>query len=286
MAKQPRMTRLAWGESADVFLLPKKRSMLGARVVRIEKRFRGMPWVWEITPNWGLVHYYRMKLANLLFPEHIISMRGVVTHKKTARGLQPTYPQWYSKYYALPQKARREIQGIQKRIQASHQGKAAFKEVKADVAAFDKSMRQRYPAIIETAKRMGEAGLVVPHPELNFTVHNGRIVFFEVELKPGSARFDKIFETVLLRAKSIPRENAKKLFLQVLRLVCEIELAESQKNISGNTSTKLGICLGDFLELGVFNKKETERIAMAVNMLYLAQRARETARAFRLLRIK
>ncbi len=282
--KKKRAKKLAWGESADVYLLPRGRVRLGARVVRIERRFRGE--LIKFSHKKGLCTYYCFRIARLLFPEHVINVRGLKPFGKKAGKLDAT-PKYYSKYYPLPRKAKADIEHIRRRIEAAHKGKADWGKIKEEVKAFDKKMREIYPGLIPTAKKLEEAGFVVPHPELNFTVHKGKIMFFEIELKRGTEVdvWKPVLHRILSRVKMMRKPEARRLFINALKLICRYELVLSnEKRIRGDTASCLHhAILFDFYDTGILRIEERNALARAIRDLPASRSKREAERLFRML---
>lgn len=285
---QAKPKRIAWGESADVYLLPKKRARFGARVVRIERRFIGMPFKRLPEPKGALMHYFTMRLAHLLFPDNIINVRGVITHKRTPTGnLKPTFAEHYSPYYGLPKKARTEMLRIRKLIEGAYKGKFEDSFVRAELTRYDEKMRAMFPQLIETANRLAKAGFLVPHPEINFTVRNGKIVFFEAELTEVSRKdFFPILETISERARQMPKQKARAILLQSLNMICRTELNwRAGVRIKGNTASSLQKTIFDFSDREIITKDEAMGLRSVISALNFSQNKKDATAALSQLRL-
>jgi len=254
---QDKVKKIAWGESADVYLLPKTMAKKGGRVVRIERRYFGKKT--KLGPKAGIIAFNEMRLAHLLFPKNVIKMTAVqVKHLPLFQAFTPRY---YSKHYPLPAKIKQEALHIKNLIKQAHKGNATG--VLAEVKAFDKKARAMFPDLVPTAKKMAKAGVVVPHPELNFTVHKGKIMFYEAEID-----FRRGIKEDLLRlltnkavsnAKKMTKKDARKFFVEFYKTLCERSLAVNKNRISGNLSSEL-IELGSRFEReGIISREEREK---------------------------
>ena len=176
-------------------------------------------------------------------------MTAVQTTKKIGGKTKPTAPRYYSKYYPFPAESRDEMHHIRERIRTAHSGKAKKSVVKAEVKAFDKKMRLRYLKLIPTAKKIEAAGFFVPHPEMNFTVRRGKIVFYEVELTSvKSDKLRQIFTSLLPIAKTLPKPKAKTLLTQTMRLMCERKLGFADTSLSGKIWDNMDNAITEFLK--------------------------------------
>jgi len=243
IAKRGKAKRIAWGESSDVFLLPKERAVKGGRVLRIERRIGGKPAA-EVLRGVGIDarrtsdgfgRYHTMRLAQVLFPEHVIKMTALQSTQVSLGRTKQTAPRFYSKYYPLPKRISTEGKKVREMIRLAHLGKAGRKKVLAAVRAFDKLARKKFPELIPTATKLKKAGFLVPHPELNFTIHKGKIMFYEVRLREMEGFYDpKITAAFIAKIEELPRREARKLLAQGIRTICESEVYGARKRLSGD----------------------------------------------------
>jgi len=205
LAKIP-AKRLAWGESADVFLLPKSRAKRGGRVLRVERRIWGNKQKFDSFA--GERHFTIMQLAKKFFPENVINL----THFEFKRA-----PRYYSTYSPAPKGLEGEFAQVRQTIRDAHAKKISTNKAREEVWKFDEKMRTLFPQLIPTAQKLERAGFRIPHPELNFTIKNGKIVFYEVELR--QLNFDSLIydlsKEISKRAKT-SKTNAKELAIETI----------------------------------------------------------------------
>lgn len=266
--------RIAWGESADVYLYPKGRFPFGVRVRRVERRSKGKKM--DIPARSTYRTFFETKLAHLLFPENVINLVGL----KPPKGGR--VPEYYSKYYPLPKKAGKDILRMRELIRLAHARKVPKEDVWEAVRKFDRKMRRMFPELIPTAKALEEAGFIVPHPEINFTLHNGKIMFFEVfagkKVRVGSRgqgiqdRPRVILPMHLQRleqiAKQIPREKARLLAAETIKGICKLNMAgDYSKSLQGDAYDAIENALGNLVDDGVLNNGESAAILKKIGAL-------------------
>ena len=286
-----RTKRIAWGESADVFLLPIEKAVKGGRVLRLERRMWGPLFSKRRAPaEIAKIHadasYYAVKIARTLFPEHIIDMTAVQTTKKVGGKTKPTAPRYYSKYYPFPVESREEMHHIRERIRTAHRGKAKKSVVKAEVKAFDKKMRLRYPELIPTVKKIEAAGFFVPHPEMKFTVRRGKIVFYEVELTSiEREKLRQVFTSLLPIAKAMSKSKAKTMLAQTMRLMCERKLGFADKRLSGKLWANMNNAIQAFLDNKIITADEADFLSTLTARLAYAKSPGEARPLLRKLKL-
>ncbi len=205
LAKIP-AKRIAWGESADVFLLPKSRAKRRGRVLRVERRAWGNKQ--KLDSFAGERHFAIMQLAKKFFPENLIN----ITHFEFKHA-----PRYYSTYCPAPKGLEREFAQIRHTIRDAHAKKVSTEKAKAEILKFDQKMQKMFPELIQTAHKLELAGFRVPHPELNFTIKNGKIVFYEVELR--QLNFDILINDLsaeIIRRARTSKTNAKQLGIETI----------------------------------------------------------------------
>jgi len=284
-----RPKRIAWGESADVLRLPKRLRRFGASVVRIERRYRGKQA--NISPESARSRYYPMKLAALLFPENVIELRGLQVSKKTPKGLVQIAPRYYSPYYPVPPKARKEISQMRDKIRLAHEGKVEWEKMEKEIDVFDSRMREMFPDLIPAARKIEAAGFIVPHPEINFTVRNGKIMFYEVELKTGGEKetrggemSKKPIDAAVSMAKKMQKEEARRFSADAIKLCCKCN-SEYGNSISGSLYSFLTRASDELFSGGIISKREWREWSEAFGKLYLSKSKAEAEEAIKRIRL-
>jgi hypothetical protein len=186
--KENRPQRIGWGESADVLRLPEPFGN-GSEVVRITRRQGGTKLGrigFGIALAEGLNNFYSLKTANLVAPEHYIQVTGyeherTVTDKKGEKINIPRPFRMYSRYYPLPPDSAKEINAIKARLRDHYRGRVDEATMRREMSEFDRLMEERYPLLMPTAEKVRQLGFPPAHPQVNFTVHNGKILFYEAE---------------------------------------------------------------------------------------------------------
>ncbi len=228
MKSKKRVERITWGESADVMRLPTERED-GSEVVRVERRKGGQQH--DSSHQAAVVRFHQMRLANILFPEHVIELTDFQSKREVWGEMQPRPPRFFSRYYPLPTESRQEMLATRELIRRAHSGLEDDESVKRAVSAHDLRMRERYPELTPTAKKLEAAGFKVPHPEMNFTIHNGKVVFYEAYFQGrqktqefsqiNSSDMDLIEKEMLRQMGEKTREDARKLFIGVFKTLCQ-----------------------------------------------------------------
>lgn len=157
-----------------------------------------------------IMQFHAMKLANVLFPENFPKTRAL----RFSEIGKKVYAHRYSEFV-------KDDNGTLKRRKSNY-GIFYSMENQDDRDAFrdatDKSEVSLAPSIVETAKNIGNAGIILSHPEANYHLNGKTPVFFEIsEIDLG-----KIAKSISRLEGTKDEKLAKRSFFQ---LGCGISFA-------------------------------------------------------------
>ena len=181
-----------------------------------------------------------MQLARMLFPGNVIR----VTRLSAPRG---KFGEIHSDHYPLAPQIKQEALEIRGKILGAHkrmelmdgdEKAAEFHRVKSEVEEYDEKIRKKFPQVAQSARMLEAAGFSVPHPEVNFTIRDGKVVFYEVDLighnsagdcAKRAKRISKIFGTIVQRALNMAKfgdiEKARAYATSAIKLIVLRELS-------------------------------------------------------------
>ncbi|MBI5554182.1 MAG: hypothetical protein HY917_05595, partial [Candidatus Diapherotrites archaeon] len=146
--------------------------------------------------------YHGLRLASLLFPGHFAEPKAFRE----------------SSLYTKPVADETNVLEFKRKYYQEAYRKKRLKEFRMQE---DEKIRERVPGLEPLARQMKEAGIEIPHPEVNFHIQNGKIVFFEIH----QLNLNKIYQTV----KALPEPLKKKALLQMAGLLYESMDSEDRK---------------------------------------------------------
>lgn len=115
-----------------------------------------------------LLKFLALKFAGAVFPEHFVQSQSLFLCE--GNGIS------YSTF--VPDET--GVLERQKKIRARFSDPNGFDNKLVLVVEFDKNENRINPHLEELETRIHNAGIIIPHPEMNYHVAGGKIVFFEV----------------------------------------------------------------------------------------------------------